>query len=123
MAERAAADEPLKLPGDGRDDDVLWALGEEQQLVMDFSAPNHADGLRKWKSEKLERLQKISRLWKLPLGKTVRVELIAGAEALEGRLILTHAPESLTDLRAPLGLRVATTTFSSHEILSLVKLD
>lgn len=102
--------------------DLLDALGDKQ-VPFDFSAADHVKGFQAWRDERNARLARIARFWQLPLGKRVRVQLIARSEEPEGLLMLREEPESFSNRRAPLALRVGGVSFSSHEIQSLVRMD
>jgi hypothetical protein len=59
----------------------------------------------------------ISRIWSLPLGRNVRVDLAGESmDELRGRLELASAPDLPLDPRQPLMLRIGKVTFSSRQI-------
>ena len=98
-----------------------WELplaDDSDQLVMDFSNPNDA-GFVAWQEEREKRIQRLRRVYGLPLLRQVSVEVTGIKQVLRGRLTLQDKPDLLTTKRSEVRLCVAGHYFTNHDIISI----
>ena len=68
-------------------------------------------------------IEEIGRVWSLPLGRAVHVDLQGSSmDELRGRMELAAAPDLPLDPRQPLRLRIGKVAFSSRQITGWAEL-
>lgn len=86
---------------------------------LEFLLVGAADGMAHLADPLGDLRERISVLWRLPLGQRVRVDLRdCELPWLQGRLELAQAPDLPLDPRQALVLRIGTIEFSSRQIVA-----
>ncbi len=94
---------------------------EPIQCIFDFDTGNQ-DGYENWCREQEERARKIRDVWKLPVGRMVRLSLVNVPECFEGRLAIAQQPQVFSR-HTPLQLKMGRMIFSHQEIESCTIID
>lgn len=89
---------------------------EPIQCIFDFDTGNQ-DGYENFQREQEEKNQRIRDVWKVPVGKPVRITLKGVPGSFEGKLTVAEQPEEFKR-SIPLHLKIGKTGFYHNEIES-----
>jgi hypothetical protein len=91
------------------------------QGILDFETGNQ-DGLEKWRREREAMNRRIRDVWKVPLGRTVRMTLRNVPGSFEGKLTVAQQPKEFRR-QISLQLQLGSMVFAHQEIESCSIID
>jgi len=91
------------------------------QSIFDFDTGNQ-DGLENWRREREAMDRKIRDVWKVPLGRTVRITLRNVPGSFEGKLTVAQQPKEFSR-QISLQLKLGSMVFAHQEIESCSIID